>query len=395
MKPIRSSRFACVLAGAVVLHGAAAYAVTDKILHAFGAGTDGYEPLVGVLDAHGTLYGTTNLGGAYGYGAVFSINLNTGKERIVYSFGCGASGGGPAAALTNINGELYGTTTSCGSYGYGTVFSVNPSKGTEDFAYSFAGPGTDGGVPQAGLVALHGALYGTTMQGGVNNRGTVFSINLSTGKEAVVHSFGSGTDGYYPQASLVGMGGKLYGTTEYGGMTHLYGTVFSINPNTGTEVVIYSFAGPGTDGANPEAGLINLNDKLYGTTVGGGANDDGAIFSVTPNTGTEKIVYSFAGGTDGLAPHAALIDLNGTLYGTTAEGGGSSCSGFSCGGTVFSINPLTGAKTVLHLFRGGTDGAYPRAGLISVNGTLYGTTEYAGASGCGAYGCGTVFSIRP
>lgn len=123
---------------------------------------------------------------------------------------------------------------------------------------------------------------------------------------------------------------------------------------------------------------------MYGTTFAGGANNSGSIFSLNLSTGAETVLYSFQGGSDGANPGAGLVDVNGTLYGTTKYGGANGA------GTVFSLNPQTGAEAVLQSFGSGTDGQYPISRLININGTLYGTT-YLG----GAYGDGTVFSITP
>ena len=101
--------------------------------------------------------------------------------------------------------------------------------------------------------------------------------------------------------------------------------------------MIHSF-GNGTDGITPSAGLIDVRGTLYGTTIAGGASGAGTVFSITPS-GKEKVLYSFGKGTDGAGPAASLIDVNGTLYGTTQYGGTYSCdSGGSCG-TIFSITP--------------------------------------------------------
>lgn len=122
----------------------------------------------------------------------------------------------------------------------------------------------------------------------------------------------------------------------------------------------------------------------------------GTVFSVNPKTGAQTVVYSFLGRTDGKDPNANLIDVNGTLYGTTYNGGGHNSCLFGCG-TVFSVNPGTGAETVIHSFGRNTDGTKPGAGLIDVKGTLYGTTPSGGKYCTGNYppGCGTVFAIAP
>lgn len=271
-------------------------------------------------------------------------------------------------------------------------FAKPAGAATETVLHAF-GKGDDGTLPEASLLDVNGTLYGTALEGGNPAlNGTVFSIT-SKGIEHVLHSF-TGGDGEWPSASLTDVKGTLYGTTQYGGAYRL-GSLFSITPG-GVETVLHSFAGGG-DGAYPQAALLSVNGTLYSTTAGGGVHGLGMVFSYNPVTGAEKVIYAFAGGKDGAYPTASLIDVNGTLYGTTQRGGAArTCKVqiMSGCGTVFSIN-RDGVERVLHVFRDGTDGANPSAGLIDVNGTLYGTTVYGGTYDCYADGCGTVFSITP
>jgi uncharacterized repeat protein (TIGR03803 family) len=314
---------------------------------------------------------------------------------VLYSFSGGSGdGAAPIASLLNVHGTLYGTTYYGGANADGTVFSITPS-GTETVLHSFNG--SDGRFPQADLINIHGTLYGTTELGGTNDAGTVFSITPS-GAETVLYSFAGG-DGAWPSAGLLDVNGTLYGTTSQGGASKDCpsigcGTVFSITMS-GTETVLHSFAGR-KDGAYPYARLINVNGTLYGTTISGGAfckasYGCGTVFAIKPS-GKETVLHSFGGAGDGESPYAALLDVNGTLYGTTGFGGrATACFGGGCG-TVFAITP-SGKETVLHNFGGGSgDGAIPYAGLINDKGTLYGTTENGGVR-CQALGCGTVFSI--
>src|ERR1017187_7434224 len=256
----------------------------------------------------------------------------------------------------------------------------------------------DGAGPYAGLVqAANGNLYGTTEYGGESGDGVVFKITPG-GTLTTLYSFcpQSGcTDGAGPQAGLVqAANGDLYGTT-YGGGTNGYGTVFKITPG-GTLTTLYSFCFQSgcTGGVEPYAGLVQAaNGDLYGTTAYGGANRGGAIFKITPG-GTLTTLYSFCPGgcTDGSYPYAGLVQAaNGDLYGTTSNGGAN-----SGGGTVFKITP-SGTLTTLYSFcsqgvyPGGTDALIPDAGLVqAANGDFYGTT-YSG----GANGRGTVFKITP
>ncbi|HEX3664028.1 MAG TPA: choice-of-anchor tandem repeat GloVer-containing protein [Rhizomicrobium sp.] len=220
----------------------------------------------------------------------------------------------------------------------------------------------------------------------------MFSLNLKTSVEETVYSFCSQpncTDGMYPTDSLIALKGKLYGTTGSGGSTNNGGTVFSIDLKTGAESVVYSFCQQCSDASGPDGNLLNVNGILYGTTYNGGTGtcDCGAVFSVEPVTGTEKVLYSFQGGTDGGNPAAGLIELKGKLYGTTLYGGeDQSCPG--CG-TVFSVDPATGSENVVHAF-GTPDGIEPFVGLTRVKNELYGAT----VSG-GSYSSGTVYQVKP
>ena len=257
--------------------------------------------------------------------------------------------------------------------------------------YSFKG-GNTGRDPHAGpLIKVKGTLYGTTVYGGgpCHDRcfgGTVFAITTSGG-ETVLHSFEVGPkDGKNPRAGLIDVADTLYGTTIYGGSASCYcGTVFKVTLS-GAEAVLYSFAGE-PDGVGPDAGLLNVKGSLYGTTVNGGTAGKGTVFAIT-RSGGETVLHSFAGRSDGAHPYAGLINVNGTLYGTTTKGGANCSSSGGCG-TVFTIT-TSGMETVLYRFKGGPgDGRYPtQADLLDVNGTLYGMTKSGGANNRG-----TVFSI--
>jgi uncharacterized repeat protein (TIGR03803 family) len=389
-----------VLALAIVLGALAAArasAQTLTTLHSFGV-SDGANPEAGLIaDASGNLYGTTAGGGAHSAGTVFKLTPS-GSETVLYTFIGSTDGGAPEAGLiADASGNLYGTTVYGGGCGNGTVFKLTPS-GSETVLHGFC-LSTDGLLPYAGLIAdASGNLYGTTSQGGgsancvggVGGCGTVFVVPPS-GSETVLHSFTDSGDAAYPDAGLIAdASGNLYGTTNSGG-AYGAGTVFKLTPS-GSETVLYSFIN--TSGALPgKAGLIaDASGNLYGTTNSGGAYSYGTVFKLTPS-GSETVLYSFTGGSDGRGPEAGLIfDASGNLYGTTFSGG---AHGY---GTVFKLTP-SGSETVLHSFTG-SDGAYPAAGLIAdAAGNLYGTTVEGGVSDLGTVfklsGAGTPLSENP
>jgi uncharacterized repeat protein (TIGR03803 family) len=377
--------------------------VTETVLHSFrGFPYDGADPRSSLTYFNSTLYGTTQVGGAYNSGTVFSITPS-GTETVLHSFKGGKSGASPQARLIVRNDTLYGTTYQGGvCQQCGTVFSITPS-GHETVLHEFTGP-PDGSSPEARLLNVDGTLYGTTVAGGPHvgiycrsGCGTVFSITPG-GKEKVLYSFGAHpSDGALPAAGLTDVKGTLYGTTGYGG-AYGEGTVFSITPG-GKEKVLYSFGASYLGGLQPAAGLVEVSGTLYGTTNHGGVTGScytgagcGTVFSITPS-GKEKVLYRFSG-PDGAYPDATLLNVNGTLYGTTFAGGTNTCNQLGCG-TTFSIT-RSGHETVLYSFKGGQDGENPLSGLSYVNGTFYGTTPYGGAYGGtkGASG-GTVYSITP
>jgi uncharacterized repeat protein (TIGR03803 family) len=395
------SRLVVIAVGCVIALPLPAMAagVKEKVLYSFASDTDGANPEASLIAVNGKLYGTT-YGGAldscgFVCGTVFSFDPKTGRETVLHSFaGYPNDGTTPQASLIEFNGLLYSTTTIGGTSDVGTVFSIDPATGSVNILHSF---GTDGQYPQATLLAFKGKLYGATSNGGANGSGTVFAIDPSTGKETILHAFGSGADGEDPYAGLIAVKHTLYGTTQRGG-DYGPGAVFSIDATTGAESVVHSF-GNGPDGMNPYGSLIDVNGTLYGTTWLGGKGcwhdrcGNGTVFSLDLATGAEKSLYSFCSQKkcpDGGLPYAGLASVGGILYGTTVYGGAQSkdCGNVGCG-TVFSIDPSTGAETVVYAFKGGTDGHYPYGGMIAVKGTLYGTTEEGGS-----FGHGTLFAIK-
>lgn len=290
-----------------------------------------------------------------------------------------------ASPVQDKLGNLYGTAAGS-SLGGGTVFEVTRA-GVEKTLYRFSG-GADGDFPSAELVRdKTGNLYGTTLDGGAFGHGTVFRLS-SLGVEKVLWSFTGGLDGWAPYGGLVlDAKGNVYGTTAFGGAS-VRGVVFEVTP-AGSERVIYSFSG-GSDGAAPVSALVHdSKGNLYGTASQGGnpacSMGCGTVFEVTP-TGTLTILHSFSG-SDGYHPEDALVrDANGNLYGTTASGGSQN------EGTVFKVT-AKGVGKVLYNFASSGDGVWPQSGLVrDTKGNLYGTTRFGGHS---FPGFGTIYRLTP
>jgi uncharacterized repeat protein (TIGR03803 family) len=366
----------------------------EKVLYSFGAHSGVVGPTHSLsFDAFGNLYSTTYLGGESDEGTVWELMHKTGggwTEKILYDFIGVVDGMYPVAGvIVDDSGNLYGTTYLGGVHGFGTVFELMHKRG-EKALNSFAGGTTDGCYPLGGLLRdKAGNLYGTTTSCGASGQGTVFQLSKS-GTETVLHSFAGGSsDGAVPAYTslLMDAKGNLYGVTDAGGNSNL-GVVYKLSRN-GKLTVLHSFAGGSTDGCNPDGTLaMDKHGNLYGTTTGCGSSDDGIVWKVSQK-GSETVLHNFTGGSDGADPNGGVvIDMKGNLYGTTVYGGAYSA------GTVFEITPKAGGggtEKLLHSFGKGSDGTSPYAGLIfDASGNLYGTT-YEG----GAYGGGTVFEITP
>ena len=351
--------------------------VVPTRLYGFTGGADGGIPESWLIQASdGNFYGTTSQGGANDTGTVFRMNL--GVTNIVgtvtnfsvttlYSFTGGDDGATPIAGLfQGSDSNFYGMTTRGGANDTGTVFQIT-SAGTLTTLHSFTG-GSDGGYPLGGVIqGIDGYFYGTTSQGGANNTGTVFQIT-SAGTFTTLYSFLGGTNGAIPEAGLVqGSDSNFYGTTSIGG-SNTYGTVFSITSN-GVLTTIYQLNR--SDGRFPAAALIQSFDGyFFGTTRLGGANSDGTAFKVS-SQGTFTTLYHF-GGSNGRWPGSSLLQAqDGLFYGTTFLGGYRY-------GTLFQMDS-NGVFRTLDSFLGDINGGNPYAALVQgTDQYFYGTTGFGG-----------------
>ena len=371
-------------------------------------GTDGDTPDAGLIQGtDGNFYGVTNQSGEYGGGTIFQITP-AGVLTTLYSFcaltNCTVGANQQAPLLLATDGNYYGTTTSGGKYGDGTVFKLENGTWVLTTLYSFCKKSncSDGSSPVAGLVqGTAGDLYGTTYSGGKYSGGTVFKITTK-GTLTTVYSFcstqtdGLCTDGGNPKGGVVqGANGDFYGTTVNGGVTNNRGTVFEVT-SAGTLTQLWDFCQTDcSDGESPDSGLILATDgNFYGTTSLVGANDGGAIFQITP-AGVLAPIYGFCAEkncTDGNQPVASLIQgTDGNFYGSTLLGGKVADDD----GTIFKLKYQTSTSTYWKLTTeaefDGTDGASPQGALMqATNGTFYGTNSDGGTGGNIA---GTVFSL--
>jgi len=402
----------------------------DSVVLGFN-GANGANPSASLMQAsNGLLYGMTLFGGDSGDGVLFSFNTITGQDSVLVTFD-NANGMNPDGALMQAsNGLLYGMTSYGGTNNFGTMFSFDPVSGKYKVLINFND--STGTYPQGSLMqASNGLLYGLTAWGGRNDAGVLFSYNTVTGYDSVLYHF-DGTVGGNPSGTLIqASDGLLYGMSYDGGSNYI-GSIFSYNITTGKDSLLVSMSGlqngdkPYGDlfqasdgflygmtsgGGSVGAGtffrfnkttlqdtiLVNCgnsqyltlnspmqasNGLIYGMTLGGGTNDEGTLFSYNPATGKDTILVNF-NYSNGADPYGSLVQAsNGLLYGVTRDG--------YYYGDLFSYDPVSGKDTVLFTFNG-TDGQNPDCTLLQASdGLLYGTT-YAG----GTSGNGVIFSFNP
>jgi uncharacterized repeat protein (TIGR03803 family) len=404
MRSFLPVKFPAAIVLALVLSGTPMGAQTYNVIHAFGAGTDGgglWSPVV--FDGKGNLYGTTSGGGAFGYGTVFELipqGEGAWAENILHSFkNNDPDGTGPIGGLVfDPLGNLYGTTVGGGNQSHGTVFELTPdlSEWIETVLLSF--PATQCCPQSTLIIGKRGSLYGI-------DPGAAYELTHSPSgwRMAILHVFpGQQGDGIEPFGAMVVDGtGNLYGTTEHGGTSTDCGggcgTVYEIQhlPNgTWKESVIHSFPAFTGDGTFPgfaDKLAIEKAGNLYGT-AGGGAGNVGVIFRLHPvGDGTWTETIL----------HAIKYRQNGSgpSSGVVMDAAGilygTTIAGgdASCDcGVVYKLVPVHGqwVYIVLHRFIG-SDGAQPDANLtLDGKGNIFGTTATGGANGAGV-----VFEITP
>jgi uncharacterized repeat protein (TIGR03803 family) len=266
------------------------------VIHTFTGGDDGSGPGAGLtLDKSGNVYGMTPTGGAYGLGVIFRLRLQPKgdwKLKVLHAFTGGDDGAtGSAGRLLLRAGTLYGAATVGGANGQGTVFSLKHIPGEWQFKtlYSFKGQ-PDAGFPYGGLTFdQSGNLYGTTYYDGANDFGSVYQLAHQpdgTWNERVLYSFKGGKDGLGSISNLVlAKNGALYGTTSEGGSSCSCGTIFKLTSDgqgSWKETPAYRFQGA-PDAAFAYNGMVaDAAGNLYGATVHGGTENDGAIYRFKP-----------------------------------------------------------------------------------------------------------------
>jgi len=311
-----------------------------------------------------------------------AVQARADSYQVLYNFSGGTSDGQyPTGSLILSGTTLYGVTGNGGTADDGTVFSYDLATDGEAILHSFTGGTTDGDLPIGPLVLAGSNLYGVTVLDGSAGDGTVFSVNTVNNNETLLHSFTGGpTDGNFPEGPLVQVGSIIYGTTQKGGSNN-DGTIFGFNNNFYNGIsVVHSFSGTAADGfGTPNGNLVDTGSTIYGLNqFGGGAGD---VFAYNTSNNSVSAV-SYFNGNNGAEPISLTesTQLSSIFYGITQLGGSEDA------GVLFELNAGNGSESVLHAF--GTlsdDGIYPNTSLIESGGVLYGLVGDGGIQGGGSH----------
>lgn len=277
-----------------------------------------------------TLYGMTPYGGLYGRGTIFSVNKDgTGYVCLVDFGGPVSTGEYPYGSLILVENTLYGMTCEGGQYGYGCIFSIDVDG--MNFRELFHFDGRNGACPYGALAYSGNLLYGMTSEGGEFGGGCVFSISLDGTLYNDLFDFNS-LVGTNPYAELTIVQDTMYGVTFAGG-DHDNGCIFSINKDGSMfQRVLDLCTVSANNPCSPNCALVFDNGLLYGMTSAGGHCSGGCIFSVETNGSNYKCLHDF--GECALSPcfpFGSLILSQGILYGLASYGG------FNNAGCVFSL----------------------------------------------------------
>jgi uncharacterized repeat protein (TIGR03803 family) len=332
-------------------------------LYTFYGSTYEKDPSRLIQASNGNLYGACQQGGVHEKGAVYKIKANGTGYTILFEFD-GINGSGPAnySSLTQAsNGVLYGTTQQGGVNNVGVIYKINLDGTGFTKLYDFGG--IDGSSPIGLVQGINGDLYGITRYGGTSGSGTIFKMQAGGTGFVKLFDFDA-SSGMRPKAKLIlGSNGDLFGTNTAGGGGANWGVIFRIKQDGTDFTKIYNFVA--SNGDSQAEMIQGINGELFGMTFGGGANNSGIIYKINEDGSGFTSLHDFDG-INGGSPYGPLIQNtngNGALYGTTLIGGANNR------GTIFKINPDgTGFTKLLDM--SAATGLFPLAGgvtLVSVN----------------------------
>ena len=342
---------------------ASAQAQVITTLHSFTNGFDGENPSGTMILSGNTIYGTSN-GGTNGGGVIFSIGLDGSNFTPVYTFSKfspatnynNLDGAAPVNQLLLSGGTLFGSAAYGGSNSAGTLFSVGTNGSNFNLLHTFAAgqevtlflghlpvlTNADGGRSAGGMVLAGDTLFGAAQSGGANGGGTLFSVRTNGSNFTLLHTFAPGNylsfgsvvfsnaDGYSPNSDLLLNSNVIYGTTVSGG-TNGFGAIFSMDTTGSNFTLLHTFSkGIGsvagnsytnTDGTYPNAGLVLSGSTLFGITTGGGSKGGGTVFAMQMDGSAFRVIRAFSVSESAREPFGKLALSGNLLYGRTRYAG--------------------------------------------------------------------------
>ena len=308
-----------------------------------------------------------------GDGVLFKIPLKRPTLTTLYRF---AKHTYPAQPLAALNDVLYGVARDAGGAGDGLLYDFGLGGIGEHDLYSF-NAGNDGATPCCGLTVVGSVLYGVAMGHGAQGGGTLYEFDPSSSEITTIYSFDGPENA--PTSRLEYASGVLYGTTEQGG-ANSYGQIYKYELSSGQESAVYSFTRTDPAGMLPFGTLVVDGTNIYGIDYSNNQSGN-SLYKVNLHTGVATLFYKFPANA---IPTGRLILQGGFIWGTTATGGAHNA------GSVFQIDPQSGAYTTIYSFSGGAGGGDPSTGLTYYQNAFYGTTYVGGTNGTG-----TVFKLTP
>lgn len=328
------------------------------VLHSFD-GSDGATSKGSLTLFGNTLYGRTSAGGTFGKGVIFQLNTDSTDFQVLYNFPDGSSNGlGKVPhhdAMLYYDDNLYGTALEGGLDDNGVIYKISLTGADYSPIHIFNGSDSDGAQPHSGVILVNNVFYGITAEGGTHGNGTLYQINPNGTDFSVLHSFHNSTgDDSHGRLTLGSDGHTLFGMTKTGGSANL-GVIFSFDLSGSNYSVIHTFLGGSNDGSSTDHGFVTIsNDTIFGMTQSGGASDKGVIFSINEDGSDFNILHSFGSSSnDGKNPFGSLQLSNGFLFGSTREGGDNDQ------GTIFRINTSGTIYEILFSFDQNSSGEYP------------------------------------
>ncbi len=315
--------------------------------------------------------GTRRVAANAPFGSIVRYDIGTGTTSLIKQMTeNGVDGSSVFGQLVKVGSKLYGVTGSGGVYGYGTIFSIDPSDDSYQVVHSFNGT-TDGGEPACQLFARGNTLYGAGKRGNGVRGELYYSFDVTSNTYTPLYINSSDTDviltGLYERNNV------LY-ISKGAGIHRLDLT----NPSAGTVV---HFSGLGSDvgvGAFPyEFTYRNGDGNWYVVFKNGGSQGKGSIGRINYGSPAVTNVHSFLGGSTGEGPITKMTDgLSGDIYGTALT---------SAGGNEYVLFKLSsiGVYSILHTFNSQDDGLEISAAPVLVGGKLYGISERHGSKDSG------------